>query len=384
MVWVAQRPLASYAATRSRTGERSEARQRLERRQVITPDKQASDVERGQSADRPMVPVIYCIVPRVLARQLYDYLRKQWEGEPTLRVVVERRRSDRRRSGRRQAEVMTPPALERRQLRNAEGRRVGERRALAVPVSAPTLPRRARRYAEQLMFIERAEPSGRAAEDLETNRLILRFQAGEECALEALYMRYFERVYGYARLLLRSFHDAEDAAQQVFANVLEALPRYEVRADQPFRFWLFRITRNTALKALERSGRLQLEEADELERRMAQPAPHSDDVTVDWLSDSDLAILVERLPVAQRQCLVLRYALELKTDEIARVMDRSPQAVRLLQHRALRALEDRLTSLRGPSTVRRSSMLVRVKPLPVLASRRFALASAARPLTRAA
>jgi RNA polymerase sigma-70 factor (ECF subfamily) len=330
-------------------------------------------------AVEPTTAVTYCIVPRTLAPQLYDYLRKHWQDEPSLRVVIERRGGERRGGARRPGGATPAPAAERRQLRNVEGRRVGERRALAVPVTTPPLPRRIRRYAEQLTFVERVEPSGRAAEDLETNRLILQYQGGDQCALETLYMRYFERVYGYARLLLRSFHDAEDAAQQVFANVLEALPRYEIRPDQPFRFWLFRITRNTSLKALERSGRLHLEDADELEQRMARPAPDSNHQIMDWLSDSDLAILVERLPVAQRQCLVLRYALELTTDEIARVLDRSPQAVRLLQHRALRALEGRLTAIREAGGVRRTPMRVRVKPLPVLASRRFALGPASPP-----
>jgi RNA polymerase sigma-70 factor (ECF subfamily) len=328
--------------------------------------------------------IVYCVVPRGLAPQLYDHLRKYWHEDPAIRVVVERRREERRRDARRATEPAAPEVLERRQIRSSDGRRLGERRALAVPVPVPTLPRRARRFADALQFLERVEPSERAAEDIETNRLILRFQAGDAYALELLYMRYFERVYGYARLLLRSFHEAEDAAQQVFANVLEALPRYEIRADQPFRFWLFRITRNTSLKVLEKTGRLQLEETDDLERRMEAPAPRTEELSVDWLSDADLAILVERLPMAQRQTVVLRYALELSTEEIAKVLDRTPRAVRLLQHRALRTLEERLTAVREPRGTRREMMRVRVKPLPVLGWRRFALASPARPLGRVA
>lgn len=321
--------------------------------------------------------VTYCVIPRELAADLYDYLRKHWQDDPTIKVVIERRSADRRRARRRQDETAAPPPVERRQIRSREGRRLGERRALSLPVPVPQLPRRARRHADQLIFIERVEPSERAAEDVETNRLILRFQAGDQCALEVLYMRYFERVYGYARLLLRSFHEAEDAAQQVFANVLEALPRYEIRPEQPFRFWLFRITRNIALKRLERSGRLQLQEAEELDRRMERPAVESGDLVVDWLSDNDLAILVERLPIAQRQTLILRYALELSTEEIASVLDRTPRAVRLLQHRALRTLEARLTAIREPGSVWRAPMRARSQRSPVIEWGRFALASPA-------
>jgi len=317
-----------------------------------------------------------------LAADLYDYLRRYWRDDPAISVVVERRGGERRRAVRRRAEAAVEDAIERRQIKSSEGRRVAERRVLAVPVAAPVLPRRARRYADRLVFIERIEPSERRAEDIETDRLLVRYQAGDVQALELIYMRYFERVYGYSRLLLRSYHEAEDVAQQVFANMIEALPRYEIRAAQPFRFWLFRITRNTALKALARSGRLQLEETADLERRMERPTPPAPEL-VNWLSDSDLAILVERLPMAQRQTLILRYALELSSDEIASVLGRSPTAVRLLQHRALRTLEERLTALREPRATRRAPMRVRVKPLPVLGWRRFALASPARPLGRA-
>jgi RNA polymerase sigma-70 factor, ECF subfamily len=324
--------------------------------------------------------VMYCVVPRELAADLYEYLRRHWRDDRAVSVVVERRASDRRGSRRRRAADSPVQVAERRQLRSTEGLRLAERRALALPVLAPPLPRRARRYAEQLVFVERVEPSERAAEDIDTNRLVLRYQGGDQCALEDLYMRYFERVYGYSRLLLHSFHEAEDVAQQVFASVMEALPRYEVRPEQPFRFWLFRITRNTALTTLKRSSRMQLEEADELDQRIERSAPGSAELSVDWLSDSDLAILVERLPLAQRQTLVLRYALDLSTEEIASVLDRTPRAVRLLQHRALRTLEDRLTALREPRPTRRAPMRVRVKPLPVIGWRRFALSSPQRPL----
>lgn len=334
--------------------------------------------------DAPSAPertVTYCIVPRDLAPDLYEHLSEHWREDPAISVVVERRAGERRKRARRSDVPTGAVVTERRRIRSAEGRRLAERRALAVPVTAPPLPRRARPFADSLLFFERIEPTEQTTEDIETNRLVLQWQCGDQRAFELLYMRYFERVYGYARMLLHSFHEAEDVAQQVFANVMEALPRYEIRPEQPFRFWLFRITRNASLKALKRSGRLQLEESSELERRLEREAPRDTQVPVAWLSDNDLAILVERLPVAQRQALILRYAFELSTEQIANVMDRSPSAVRLLQHRALRLLGERLTALREPR-VAREPMRVRVKPLPVLGARRFALSAVPQALGR--
>jgi RNA polymerase sigma-70 factor, ECF subfamily len=317
--------------------------------------------------------VVYCVVPRELADELHDSLREHWREEDSVVVVVERRRSDRRLVERRSGQVSDADRADRRRIPGVAGRRVSDRRGLAVPVAPIDLPAIAARHADRLLFLELLEPGGRAAEDVETNRLVVRIQAGDAAAFDMLYLRYFDRVYAYARVALRDAHEAEDVAQQVFANVIQALGRYEVRDETPFRSWLFRITRNVVLRTLQRSGRLQPEEPAELDRRLESPTPEAP-MGLEWLSDHDLASLVERLPMSQRQVILLRYVFEFTTAEIAHALERSPVAVRMLEHRAMRALESRLAALRGKAhRCDRSSMVIRARPLPVLSSRRLAL-----------
>ena len=315
--------------------------------------------------------IIYCVIPRELALDLHDELREHWRDDPGVFVVVERRASDRRRLERRRAKGRRTPELERRRIPAPNGRRVGDRRAMTVPVATPELPLRARPYADRLLFVERLEPTGRDAEDREASRLIVRIQAGDAAAFDDLYLRYFDRVYAYSRVALRDAHEAEDVAQQVFANVIQALPRYQVRGDTPFRAWLFRITRNAVLRALSRTGRLRPEEPAELDRRLESPTPEPLR-GLEWLSDTDLAIVVERLPLAQRQVILLRYVFDFATDEIATALERTPVAIRMLEHRAMRALEARLAAMRSRGCDR-SSMVARRRPLPVMTSRRLAL-----------
>lgn len=324
-----------------------------------------------------MTPVrrrtLYCVIPRELASELHDHLRTHWRDDPTVVVVVERRRDDRRRLERRRGAATQPPDPERRRVRGSDGRRVADRRAMALPAVPPALPARARPHANRLLFVERLEPTDRDTEDVETNRLLVRIQAGDTGGFDLLYMRYFDRVYAYAKVALREAHEAEDVAQQVFANVIQALPRYQVRDDTPFRAWLFRITRNVVLRALSRTGRLRPEEPFELDRRLESPMPDAP-LGLEWLSDTDLAILVERLPLSQRQVILLRYVFEFTTDEIATALDRTPVAIRMLEHRAMRALEARLSALRGKVRgCNRSAMVARTRPLPVIGSRRRAL-----------
>ena len=229
--------------------------------------------------------------------------------------------------------------------------------------------------AAELLFVERLEAGREQLEDLDTARLVIRFQSGDQSAFTDLYTRYFDRVYGYLRVLLNDRHRAEDVAQQVFIQVLEALPGYERRAV-PFRGWLFTVVRNSALMALRKKG-MDLVEPAELDRQRegSTELPEQSAAALNWITDRDLTLFVERLPIAQRQVLLLRYVMDLSGAEIAKVLERSPEDVRILQHRALRFLEQRLSAVgRGPGRIKRAAGVREcTKQAIVLRSRRFAL-----------
>ncbi|MDX6652348.1 MAG: polymerase sigma-70 factor, subfamily [Solirubrobacterales bacterium] len=226
----------------------------------------------------------------------------------------------------------------------------------------------------RVSFVERVEADGEHLEDLDTARVVIAFQAGDSDAFSCLYTRYFERVYGYLRVVLRDIHEAEDAAQQVFMQTFEALPRYE-RRGQPFRAWLFTIVRNRGISRAEKLGRLDVTDPEQIDRWRDGEAENGDgDLrALDWISDQDLLIFIERLPLAQRQILAMRYLMGLTASEIAEAVGRTPGDVRKLQSRAIGFLRERLTAVGRP--VRRRDRAVQRcrKQAPVLRMRRFAL-----------
>jgi RNA polymerase sigma-70 factor (ECF subfamily) len=315
--------------------------------------------------------MIYCVVPRELALKLHELLRAHFRDDPTVEVVVERRGADRRLESERRQRDPDAIAEERRRIRGAEGRRVADRRASAVEVEQPSLPRRARPFAADLLFLERIEPTSEQVEDEDTARLVTRIQAGNRDGYAELYMRYFDRIYTYLRVALDDAHEAEDATQQVFVNALEALPRYE-RRGSPFRAWLFSITRNYLRTQLRRRARLELTDPATMSRD--EVGREDEELrALSWLSDKDLMVFVERLPLAQRQVLVLRYMLDLTADETGALLGRTPADVRKLQSRALHFLRARLSAVGRVPRRPRSGMVRRLRKAPVLRSRRFAL-----------
>jgi RNA polymerase sigma-70 factor (ECF subfamily) len=328
---------------------------------------------------------VYCVVPSDLAPRLHEQLRRHFRDDPEVEVVVERRGRERRSPHDRRASRPEPPEqragrppeqpVDRRRIRSLTGRRFGERRAVLIDAAAPDLPRKARPHAARLAFVERLEPADRQLEDLDTARLVARFQAGDRDVFAVLYLRYFDRVYSYARIVLGHGGEAEDAAQQVFIEALEWLDRYEHRG-RPFRAWLFTVARNRTLNVLRAQGRLEVVDPRELERNGELATPDPDQVdALDWVSDRELHLFIDRLPLAQRQVLVLRYVLDLSFTETAEILDRSAHAVRKQHERALDSLRARLHAVgRAPTRPgRRMGIRVLRREAHVVRARRFSL-----------
>ena len=112
------------------------------------------------------------------------------------------------------------------------------------------------------------------------------------------------------------------------------------RRGSTFRAWLFRICRN-AIANERRYARRHPVAALDLAADIAAPDdPEATAVTRDEVGRAWRA--VDALPDERRQALVLRFVNEMSAREIGAVMGRSEGAVRVLIHRALRAVADDL------------------------------------------
>jgi RNA polymerase sigma-70 factor (ECF subfamily) len=188
----------------------------------------------------------------------------------------------------------------------------------------------------------RPAPSGRIAH-LDRDRALVDDARHDPLRFDALYRRYLAQVYSYAYHELGDHHDAEDATERTFLAALAALPRFQERARpadgdgaSTFRVWLFQIARNTVANQRRRQRRHLTAPLD-----AASAVADGQDVSAGAVRREDAAAAwraVERLPADRRQALVLRFVDEMSTAEIAGILGRSEGAVRVLVHRALRAV----------------------------------------------
>lgn len=88
-----------------------------------------------------------------------------------------------------------------------------------------------------------ASSNQRAAAQVADEELVEAVLGGDENAFEALYERYFPRIYSFVDRRLRNRADTEEVAQEVFFNVFSSLPRF--RGEAPFAAWVFGLTRRT-------------------------------------------------------------------------------------------------------------------------------------------
>ena len=160
---------------------------------------------------------------------------------------------------------------------------------------------------------------------------------GDDLAFAELYIEYFDRVNRYLVIALKSPDDAQEVAQEVFTRALRRLDRFDPDRGE-FRDWLFSMVRSVAIDHLRRGARVQ--EVDlHAAPSAALPVAERAATLVEHLDpDSGVRSLISALPELQRRVLTLRFVLGFDTSEIGEVTGSTPDAIRHVQHRALKAL----------------------------------------------
>lgn len=179
------------------------------------------------------------------------------------------------------------------------------------------------------------QPSPFAALDDAT--LVVRAREGDVTAFETLVRRYRVPVYRIAVRIMLDTCRASDIAQEAFITAWRRL--HEVRAEEAFAAWLYRITVTRALSTL-RTVRpyVPLAELADAGDRFPGPEEHA---LADGLATA-LRCALSHLTPEQRACWVLREMEGLSYEEVATVLHTTPGAVRGRLHRARPQLAEEL------------------------------------------
>jgi RNA polymerase sigma-70 factor (ECF subfamily) len=178
-------------------------------------------------------------------------------------------------------------------------------------------------------------PAGPSAEDDET---LARRAGRDPQAFAELYSRHVNRVYRFHLLRTGSVADAQDLTSQTFLAALENVGRYSGRGR--FCGWLLGIAGHKVADHYRRQrSDVPLESAEDLSH--SDPPP--EEVAATHLELERVSRALQALAPEQNQALTLRIFGELSATEVGRIMGKSEAAVKMLVHRGLRKLQERLT-----------------------------------------
>jgi RNA polymerase sigma-70 factor, ECF subfamily len=163
-------------------------------------------------------------------------------------------------------------------------------------------------------------------------------RAGDEAGFLVLWEALQPRLLRYLRVI--GCDDVDDVAGETWLQVVRDLPKFKKDSADEFRAWLFTIARHRAIDAARSRRRLRDKMlADALAPPTTAGNPVEDEVFHE-LSTRQAIAMVAGLSKDQAEVVALRVIAGLDTDAVARMLRKSPGAVRVALHRGLRALSD--------------------------------------------
>ncbi len=155
----------------------------------------------------------------------------------------------------------------------------------------------------------------------EDAQLIHAYLSGKEKAFEKLLKRYERPLFSFIFRFVYDRQSAEDLFQQTWLKVIQGLSHYEERGT--FSSWLFGIANNCCIDHVRRNNKTKrndLVSSDGMEQLESEELNQMDTLLkkekASWLEKA-----VTKLPMDQKQVLLLRIYSELPFKEIAHILN---------------------------------------------------------------
>jgi RNA polymerase sigma-70 factor (ECF subfamily) len=167
--------------------------------------------------------------------------------------------------------------------------------------------------------------------------LLLRFANGEIDAFGEIFDRYHKSIYRFIYFRVGFEETAQDLTSIVFTKLLERLSQSKLSfLSFHLRGYLYQIARNVIVDYYRSKDKEELpliyneEEVSFIsEKRLMDKA----------VSNAELEYSLKSLPPDIREVVILRYIEDLSIKEVAKIVDKTPEAVRVIIHRALKRLQ---------------------------------------------
>jgi len=167
-------------------------------------------------------------------------------------------------------------------------------------------------------------------------KLVKKAKDGGVEAFGSLYDHYLPKIYRFVLLKVSHREEAEDLTHQSFLKAWENISQYNFKGYS-FGAWLYRIARNITVDYYRKNRQeTSLEGVSEVAIE-GLSLGGTIDKKIEW---EELIKSLKQLKEIEQEVLIMRFVEDLPLKEVAKVIDKSEGAVKLIQHRAINNLKE--------------------------------------------
>lgn len=178
---------------------------------------------------------------------------------------------------------------------------------------------------------------------MEPRKLIEKAREGDKEAFGKLYELYYLPVYRYIHFRIDKKEDAQDLVQIVFLKVYQSIERYQERGKEPLSYF-FTVARNTVIDYLRKKRELKLYEDSNIEEREKDNPEKISEVNEEARIVGNA---IRNLNEDQKEVILLKFMAGLSNTQTAEQLNKKEDAIRQIQHRALKILKNKLKKIYG-------------------------------------
>lgn len=176
-------------------------------------------------------------------------------------------------------------------------------------------------------------------------QLIADYLNGDDSAFEALLNKYLKPIYNFLYQLTNNVPQTEDLTQETFIKAWKNIRKFD--QSKSFKTWLFTIAKNTAFDYLKKKKTIPFSFFEDSDGNNKLEEISEESILVDELMEKkDLAENLEaklkRIPEQYGIILKLRYKEDFSLGEIAEILGKPYNTIKVYHQRALARLKKAL------------------------------------------
>jgi len=172
------------------------------------------------------------------------------------------------------------------------------------------------------------------------NNLVDKARKGNSEAFGALYDYYLPKIYRFVLFKVSHKQQAEDITQQTFMKAWENVRTYKPQG-YTFGSWLYRIARNSVIDYYRKNEpQVDIEEVSPEALGIDSSLIAKLEVKLDW---EKILTAIGGLSEVEQDVLIMRFVEDLPHSDVAKAVQKSENAVKVIQHRALKKLKETLS-----------------------------------------